>query len=183
MRHRARELMVGQRTSALNAFPGSARSPPWRFSPRSRTSPHFPADGSSPPPRADPASIRPAANRGLGGSPRRATATCASFWSWALVPRSPPAKGITTPCAAGRAECSSARPSSTSSSGPRWRSPTSWRGSFMRSRPKAAITTMVHGSCARVRARNLPSGRSNRPSLRRRRTHRIPGVGRGEESV
>ena len=52
----------------------------------------------------------------LGRITKLATATCASFWSWAPAPRSPPAKGITTPCAAGRAECSSARPSSTSSS-------------------------------------------------------------------
>jgi hypothetical protein len=45
-------------------------------------------------------SIRAAASRGSGGSPRWATATCASCWSWAPAPRSPPAKGITTPCAA-----------------------------------------------------------------------------------
>ena len=58
-----------------------------------------------------------------GGKPRLgritkmgATAICASCWFRARAPRLAPAKGITTPCAAGRAECSSARPSSTSSS-------------------------------------------------------------------
>ena len=38
-------------------------------------------------------SIRPAASRGSGGSPRWATATCASFWSWAPAPRSAARKG------------------------------------------------------------------------------------------
>jgi transposase len=57
-----------------------------------------------------------------GGKPRaRATKmgdrySHASCWFRARAPRLAAAKGITTPCAAGRAECSSARPSSTSSS-------------------------------------------------------------------
>ena len=60
--------------------------------------------------------IRPAASRGSGGSPRWATAICASCWFRARARPLATAKGITTPCAAGRAGCSSARPSSTSSS-------------------------------------------------------------------
>ena len=48
-----RELEASARTDEtarrLMTIPGIGRSPPRRFSPRSRTSPHFPADGSSPP--------------------------------------------------------------------------------------------------------------------------------------
>jgi len=58
-----------------------------------------------------------------GGKPRLGRITKmgdryshASCWFRARAPRLATAKGITTPCAAGRAECSSARPSSTSSS-------------------------------------------------------------------
>jgi hypothetical protein len=57
-----------------------------------------------------------------GGQPRLGRITKmgdryshASCWFRARAPRLATAKAITTPCAAGRAECSSARPSSTSS--------------------------------------------------------------------
>ena len=62
-----------------------------------------------------PRRTRAAAKRGSGGSPRWATATCASYWSWAPARRFAIAEVITTPCVYGRAGCSSARRSNTSS--------------------------------------------------------------------
>ena len=48
-------------------------------------------------------------------SQRWATATCASFWWWGPARRCPIAEVIATPCVYGRAGCSSARRSNTSS--------------------------------------------------------------------
>ena len=62
-----------------------------------------------------PRRTRPAAKRGSGASPRWATATCASFCWWAPARRFVIAEAITTPCVCGRAGCSSARASNTSS--------------------------------------------------------------------
>ena len=62
------------------------------------------------------ARVRPGARSGSGASPRWATATCASCWWWAPAPRFATARAITTPCVGGRAGCSSARRSHTSSS-------------------------------------------------------------------
>ena len=45
-----------------------------------------------------------------------ATATCANCWSWAPVRRCAAGGGTTTPCACGRARCSTARRSNTNSS-------------------------------------------------------------------
>ena len=52
---------------------------------------------------------------GSGASPRWATGTCASFWWWAPARRCAIAEAIATPCGCGRAGCSSARLSNTSS--------------------------------------------------------------------
>ncbi len=62
-----------------------------------------------------PARARPAASSGSGASPKWATATCASSWWWAPARRSATARAITTRCVCGRAGCSSARRSPTSS--------------------------------------------------------------------
>ena len=51
----------------------------------------------------------------LGASQRWATAICASFWWWAPARRCAIAEAIATPCVYGRAGCSTARRSNTSS--------------------------------------------------------------------